>query len=48
MDAIKAFFAVIALLCLLGVISFFVSAIGFGDYWFWAPKTEQVRREVFE
>jgi hypothetical protein len=29
MDAIKAFFAVIALLCLLGVISFFVSAIGF-------------------
>ena len=48
MDVLKGFCVVILVLFVLGVVSFGVSAIGFGNYWFWAPKNEQVRREVFE
>lgn len=48
MDVLKVVFGLIGVLLLMAVFSFGVSAIGFGNYWFWAPKTEQVRREVFE
>ena len=48
MEIAKGFFLVLAGLLAIAVFSFAVSAIGFGNYWFWAPKTEQVRREVFE
>ena len=48
MDAVKGFFVLIGCLLMLAVVSFGISAIGFGNYWFWAPKSEQVRREVFE
>lgn len=42
MDALRAFVIFIAGILLLGILSLAVSAIGFDNYWFWAPKKEAV------
>lgn len=48
MSFFKFIGAFVGALILLGIIAMAVNATAYGNYKFWAPKQEQVRREVFE
>ena len=45
LNILKAMFAAIIFI---GLLNFAGNAMGFWSYQFWAPRQEQVRREVFE
>jgi hypothetical protein len=48
MDAIKIAGAILGIFLFIAALAFGLNAVGFINYSFWAPKQEQVRREVFE
>ena len=48
MDVLKTLGAIAGILILIAGLTFGLNAVGFINYSFWAPKQEQVRRDVFE